>query len=448
MILDELSPFEKLALLPAKEREKIVAGLSNEEAAAFFSDWDLIGRPKQQPPKWNWLVWLLLAGRGFGKTRTGAEMVKRWKEDFPVIHLVGPTSADARDVMVEGPAGIRSICPEAIYESSRRRVVFRNGSIALMFSADEPDRLRGPQCYKAWADEPASWRYPEAWDQMMFGLRLGSLPQVVATTTPRPTPLIKDLVARKDRDVALTIGSTRENLTNLAPTFLNTVVAKYKDTRLGRQELEAELLTDTEGALWTNALIERYRVTQAFPMEVIVVGVDPPAADPEMNMAGEEEKRLNAECGIITAGRYQQRHAEGRGLPHVNVLADDSMTGSPEQWGRAVVDTYWREGAHIVVAESNQGRAMVRSVIQNIDPNVPVKLVWASQNKRTRAEPISAAYEQGRCHHLGFFADLETQMCNWVPGEKSPDRMDALVWALWALLIGGPRRVGRLASGN
>jgi phage terminase large subunit-like protein len=378
-------------------------------------------------------------------------MVRQWKEDFPIIHLIGPTAGDVRDVMVEGPAGILHVCPpwdRPRYEPSKRKVTFNNGTVALLFSADEPERLRGPQCYKAWADEPAAWRYPEAWDQMMFGLRLGSKPQVVATTTPKPRPLIKDLVKRDSLDVAVTRGSTMENKTNLAAAFFNTVIRKYEGTRLGRQELEAEILEDVEGALWTSRTIEASRMRTVPLLDHVVIGVDPPAADPTSDEMTEEEKRLNAECGIIAAGMAKPTsRSDGRQLlPHGYVMGDYSMDGSPEQWGRRVVNAFQLEMADCVVAEANQGGAMVRSVIHNVDPNVPVQLVYASRGKRTRAEPVSAMYEQARIHHIGYFPDLEAQLTTWIPGDKSPDRMDALVWAITKLLIGIPRSVGRLAS--
>ena len=442
---------EELAVSPEPERAKFIDQLSEGEIDGLIWDWQFWARPKQKAPDWQWLVWLVLAGRGYGKTRVGAEMVRKWKEEVPIIHMVGPTSGDVRRFMVDGPSGVLKICPpwdEARYEPSKSKITFHNGSVCLLFSADEPDRLRGPQCFKAWADEPAAWRYPDAWDQMMFGLRLGSNPQVVATTTPRPIPLIKDLVKRDGVDVHVTRGSTTENRSNLAPAFFDTVIRKYEGTRLGRQELEAEILEDVEGALWTNRIIEAARCHEVPPLDNVVIGVDPPAADRTLTEMTESEKAINAECGIVAAGTANPRsRSDGRPvLPHAYVTGDYSLIGSPEEWGQAVVNAFYEEYADCVVAEANNGGAMVRSVIHNVDPNVPVQLVYASRGKRTRAEPISAMSEQGRIHHVGAFAALESQLTTWVPGEKSPDRMDAYVWALTKLMIGIKRSVGRLAA--
>lgn len=392
---------EDLAHRPANERATILSTLSDAEIEGLIWDWTFWARPKQLAPHWDWLVWLVLAGRGFGKTRTGAEMVRQWKDEVPIIHLIGPTSSDVRDVMVEGPAGIMRLLPpwdQAAYEPSKRKITFNSGAVALLFSADEPDRLRGPQCYKVWADEPAAWRYLETWDQMMFGMRLGLKPQVVATTTPRPIPLIRDLVSRDGQDVAVTRGSTKENRANLALAFFNTVIRKYEGTRLGRQELDAEILEDVEGALWNRDIIDRGRIRpeQVPHLVRIGIGVDPPASEGEGA----------AECGIIAAGIDERPR-----LAHGFLLNDYSTSGSPEKWAKAVVAAFHSELADIVIAEANNGGLMVKHTIHSVDPNIPVKLVHASRGKRTRAEPVSSIYEQLRIHHVGVHSMLEDQMC-------------------------------------
>lgn len=371
-----------------------------------------------------------MAGRGFGKTRTGAEWIRDGVErgECGNIALVAPTAADARDIMVEGPlSGLLAICPpnnRPIYEPSKRRVTWPNGATAHLYSADEPDRLRGPQHDRAWADELASWRYAEAWDMLMFGLRIGRDPRAIVTTTPRPVPVLKELL--KQPTTAVTGGSTYENIPNLAPAFIEQIITRYEGTRLGRQELHAELLEDREGALWTRAMLDSLRVIEHPDLIRVVVGVDPEATAAEGS----------AETGIIVAGLG----VDGHGY----LLEDVSVRGTPDAWGRAVIAAKNRHQADRIVAEANQGGDMVEYVIRTIDLNAPYKSVHASRSKSARAEPIAALTEQGRIHHVGIFGQLEDQLCEWVPGDQSPDRLDAYVWAFTELMI-RPDAIERIA---
>ena len=410
----ENSLASSIALLPELERQKAINSLSQREAEALLYDWEFFARPKQLPPIWNWYIWLLLCGRGGGKTRTGAELTVRWaKEGFSPIALVGQTKADVRDTMVEvGDSAILNVSPPWFrpeYESSKRRLTFPNGVLAIIYSGDEPDQLRGPQHKKAWADELAKFKYPqEAWDNLMFGLRIGDKPQCVVTTTPRPIKVIKDLVA--DSRTAVTRGHTLENKDNLAPDFLKYIIAKYEGTRLGRQELAGEILDDNPEALWQRDCIDELRVRQHPDLTRVVVAIDPQGTDsPE-----------SAETGIVVAGI-----GEIAGKMHGYILADLTIKSTPDKWANAGVTGYYNFKADRIVGEVNNGGDMVEHTVRTVDKNVPFKSVHASRGKYTRAEPVSALYEQGRVHHVGFFPDLEDQLCEWVPGDKSPDRLDA-----------------------
>jgi phage terminase large subunit-like protein len=418
--------------------------LTDEEADLLLHTWELWARPNQLEPEGDWTTWLILAGRGFGKTRTGSETINKWVKSgkYGRIALVAEDSADARDVMVEGESGILA-CSTADtmpkYEPSKRRLTWPNGAVATLFSAEDYDSLRGPQFDAAWCDELCKWRYAqEAWDNLQFGLRLGDHPKQIVTTTPRPMKLLKDIILRSDTHV--TRGNTRENLINLAPPFVTAVIAKYEGTRIGRQELEAEILDDVPGALWSRSLIEEMRLKPVNSIEPIrlpdfrriVVAVDPAVS------SGENSN----ETGIVVAAIDEF----GRGY----VLDDCSLMGSPDEWGKAVVMAYDKWGADMVVYETNQGGAMVSSVITSCalalkvagmrtSDFVPMTGVHASRGKFTRAEPVSALYEQKRVRHVGFFATLEDQMCEYTPQVSmgySPDRMDALVWALTYLMVG------------
>jgi len=397
-------------------------------AEALRYRWDINAREKQRVPDDLFFIWLILAGRGFGKTRTGAETVRLWVRDNAFVNLIGATSDDARAIMIEGESGIMNICPDnerPVYIPSKRRLEWPNGSQSLIFTADEPERLRGKQHYKIWADELGSWRYPEAWEQAMLGLRLGKRPQGIVTTTPKPTKLLLELV-NDDRNI-ITTGTTYENRANLAGGFFDYVISKYEGTRLGRQELNAELLTDVPGALWKRENIDNARLLKAPEgLARIVVGVDPTATS------------TGDEAGIITAGRFDQDYY---------TLSDDSTQGSPQEWATAAVTAYHRHKADIMVAEKNNGGEMVKAVINQVDPTVNVKLVWASRGKATRAEPVAAISEQGRDHHVGSFAMLEDELCMWQPGDASPNRLDAKVWAMTELMQRGEVKRARSWSG-
>ena len=393
------------------------------EMSKLKYDWPKWARPSQLPPpefvSGHKRTWLLLSGRGFGKTRCGAEQVRAWVKYFAYVNIVAPTFDDCRDICIEGESGILRVCPRSErprFVSSRHLLEWPNGATSLLFSADEPERLRGKQHEKLWCDELASWRCPEAWDQAMFGLRLGANPQSIVTTTPRPSALIKGLV--KDPYTVTTRGTSFENRANLAPAFLDKIVAKYQGTRLGRQELNAELLEDREGALFLQALIDSARVEAAPELVRVVVAVDPAVTS----------NKDSDETGIICAGMDRRKPA------HFYVLDDESLQSSPQKWARKVVSLFHRRGADRVVAEVNQGGDLVESTIRNVDPDIAYRAVHATRGKLIRAEPISALYEQNRVHHCGMFAELEDQMTDFVPGESaSPDRLDSLVWAITEL---------------
>lgn len=398
--------------------------LRPEQRAALTarSDWLATARAEQVAPPGDWLTWVILAGRGWGKTRTGAEDVAWSGMSNPGwrIAVVAPTAADARDTCIEGDSGLLKVLPREAVQTWHRslgELILVNGTRYKTFSAEEPERLRGPQHNRAWADELAAWRYPEAWDQLMFGLRLGQHPQAVVTTTPKPTPLVKALVAAKTSHV--TRGSTFDNAANLAPSALQMLKEKYEGTRLGRQELHAEILGDLPGALWSLASLDAYRIRQAPEMGRIVVAVDPAITATESA----------DEHGLVVCGLA----ADKRGI----VLEDASISGSPHEWARRAVSLYRSWSADCIVIEVNQGGDMVAHTIRTIDPNVKIKEVRASRGKHVRAEPIAALYEQGRVAHVGAFPELENQMTQMTTagfeGEGSPDRVDALVWAMTEL---------------
>jgi phage terminase large subunit-like protein len=373
-------------------------------------------------------VWLLLAGRGFGKTRTGAETVRAAiAAGKKRVALVAPTAADARDVMVEGESGLLSIGPphqRPRYEPSKRRLTWPNGAIATTYSADEPERLRGPQHDFAWCDELAAWRYPETWDMLMFGLRLGDDPRVIVTTTPKPIKIIRELLI--DPNTIITRGSTHQNAANLAGAFLDQIVRKYKGTRLGRQELDAEVLDDVPGALWTRKQLEEARWSHSKKLpdfSRIIIAIDPAAS------AGEESD----ETGIIVAAKDM----DGRGY----VLADRSGRYHPNEWAKIAIGLYYEYRADRLVAEVNNGGEMVGNTLRMLDRNVSYSDVHATRNKVVRAEPVAMLYEQQRIFHVGSFPTLEDQMCSFTSDFDrkqagfSPDRVDALVWAFTELIV-------------
>lgn len=389
--------------------------------------WPAKARPNQLAPAGDWNGWLCLAGRGWGKTRTGAEWLKDEVERGVAkrIALVGPTSSDCRDVMVEGESGILSISSDWCrpdYEPSKRKLTWPNGAVAHTFSADEPDRLRGPQFDRAWCDEIAAWPYlTDCWAMLMLGLRLGKHPRWVATSTPRPIKLLKELLTRKD--VAVSRGSTYENEANLPDPFLKAIRDRYEGTRLGRQELNAELLEDVADALWSRAMLDSATIKAAPELRRVVVGVDPSGTKGASD-SGDS-------IGIVVAG------IDVNGVGYV--LADRSCKLSPDGWGRRAVEAYREFKADRIVAEKNFGGAMVEHVIRTVDRSVAYKEVTASRGKAARAEPIAALYEQSRIKHVGLHAALEDEMCsmtaNGYAGDGSPDRLDAAVWALTELMV-------------
>jgi predicted phage terminase large subunit-like protein len=409
------------------------------ETAKF--DWPHYARPSQLAPAGDWFCWLILAGRGFGKTRTGAEWVRsqvcgstpltggRYRH----IALVAETAADARDVMVgdgKGPgegSGLLQVHPKdfrPIYESSRRRLTWPNGAIATLYNGTEPDQLRGPEHDGAWIDELAKFALAQdVWDQLQFGLRLGAQPRVLITTTPKPTKLLKAIIA--DPKTHVTRGRTADNVANLAPTFVSSIMARYAGTRLGRQELDAEVLSDTPGALWRLDDIEAARIAAAqLPtLRRLVCAVDPAVSNNENS----------DETGIIVAGRADDGHAY--------VLADYSLKASPDGWAREAVKAYNRHHCDRIIGEVNNGGALIEATLRMVDPNVSYKAVHASRGKAVRAEPVAALYEQRRVHHVGTFPMLEDQMSAFTSdfdrgrAGYSPDHVDALVWALSELMV-------------
>lgn len=404
-------------------------------------DWHAHARPEQLPPEGDWwTVWLYQAGRGSGKTQAGSETVREWAASgrYGRIGLIAPTAADVRDVMIEGESGLLAVCraDRPTYEPSKRRLTFPNGAIATLYSAEEADRLRGPQHHALWCDELAAWKNAQAvWDMAMFGLRLGKRPRAIVTTTPKPIPLLRALAKRQGQDVAITRGRTADNADNLAPTFLNAIVGRYAGTRLGRQELEAELLEDTPGALWTRDLIEACRRDRAgIPtLKRIVVAIDPAVS------VGEDSD----ETGIIVAALG----ADDKGY----VLEDASGKLTPIEWARKAVELYRSHGADRIIAEANQGGLLVETTVRTVDQNVSFKAVHASRGKITRAEPIAALSEQRRIQLAGSFPELEDQLCTYAAGSSdSPDRLDAMVWAFTELMVEGrePGIIGYYAALN
>lgn len=461
---NEWSLAEELVL--SGDWDAALQDLTEDQAKALEYDWDFWGRPDQQEPEsfqdGTSKVWFVRAGRGYGKTRTGAEAVKRRVRSGKAgrLAIVAPTAGDARDIMVEGESGLLAVHPnwwKPHYEPSKRRITWPNGATATVFSADEPDRLRGPQYDFVWGDEPASWRFgEEAWDNIEFGLRLGDHPQALLTGTPRPLAWLKALWA--DPETIVTAGSSFRNLANLAPSFIRRILKKYEGTRIGLQELHAMVLEDVEGALWTRRLIDTDRirwvetdsglVLPVPDLDVVRVGVDP---------AGTSGPDAD-ETGIIVCGRVGTKD-DGHGY----VLGDYSLRGSPVEWADAALKAYDDHNADAIVAEVNMGWDLVASNIHARRPKVKVIKVTASRGKKLRAEPISTLYEAHRIHHVGMIdarnvavgsaapiageAGLETEMVEWVPGQgESPNRVDALVHVLTDLLGDKGRKKVRIIA--
>ena len=432
---------EIVARLGPEKIRAFVHGLPPAHVRFLLQDWPFWARANQLPPQGAWKTWLLLGGRGSGKTRAGAEWIRAQVEGTSPLSgarcrrlaLVAPTLLDAREVMIEGESGLRRCSRPGFrprFSASRRRLVWPNGAVAHVFSSEDPDSLRGPQFDGAWCDEFCSWTHvQQTWDMLRFGLRLGDAPRAVVTTTPRPIAPLRRMLA--DASTAVSRARTRDNRV-LPKAFLDEVEQRYGGTVLGRQELDGELIDDPEGALWGRAMLAQAFDPDPPELEQIVIAVDPPAS------AGAGA----AECGIIAAGR-----ARLGGLAHAWVLADRTVQGlRPEHWARAVMQAYADYEADMIVAEANQGGEMVRTVLGLANAGAPVKLVHASRGKHVRAAPVAALYAQRRVHHGGHFAALEDQMCAFgAIGDaagKSPDRVDALVWAITALIVDvkhGPR---------
>ena len=415
----------RIRRLEENERKSLFRALTRGQQRNYEDRWSIWAHGGQMAPPGDWRVWLIRAGRGFGKTRAGAEWISEIARTTPDarIALVGATVEDVRRVMIEGEAGLLKVArvDEAVdYRSGAGELVFASGARAAIFSAAAPEKLRGPEHCAAWCDELAKWRYGDAaWDNLMLGLRIGDTPRAVVTTTPRPIPLLQRIMTM--RDMVETRGSSHDN-PHLPASFLAAIEAQYGGTRLGRQEIAGELLTDVVGALWSRSMLEACRVAAAPKLVRTVVAVDPPAS-----VDGDA-------CGIIAVGLG----ADGRGY----VLEDASVRGlSPEGWARAVARCATRHQADRVIAEKNQGGNMVASVLRAADAGLPLALVHASQGKVKRAEPVATLYEAGKVSHVGAFPDLEDELCGFVIGGgydgpgRSPDRADALVWALEELVL-------------
>lgn len=382
--------------------------------------WRDVARAEQVAPDGDWSTWLYMAGRGSGKTRAGAEWVhEQIAAGCRRIALVGATAADVRDVMVEGESGILATARPGArpdYEPSRRRVTWPGGAIATTYSAEEPERLRGPQHDGAWADELGAWKYEAAWDMLLLGLRLGAEPRALVTTTPRPTKLVRSLLS--DANTITTRGSTYDNRDNLAPSYFASIITRYEGTRMGRQELMGELVDDVPGALWTLSLLDGLRVQAAPDLARVIVAVDPAVT------SGAESD----ETGIVVVGIG----ADGHGY----VLADRSCRMSPDGWARRAAQAYHEYEADRLIVEDNQGGEMVAFLLGTVDATVPIKRIRASRGKRLRAEPVAALYEQGRVHHVGVYPDLEDQMASFTgDGGEHDDRVDAMVHALTEVML-------------
>lgn len=436
---------KKLKSAGSEKLAEAVSSLSDSEVEQIVYDWHgLWARPctdngdgtfgGQLPPNVPWDVWLILAGRGYGKTRTGAEWVRAEAAKQPVrFAFVAQDPSDARAVMIQGDSGIMEITPEherPTFNPSTKLLNWPNGSIAEIHSAYDYESLRGPQFHRAWVDELCAFKYgKKVWDNLSFGMRLvapdGSQPKTVVTTTPKPQTLLKEIM--NDSGTIITTGSTYENIDNLSSNFIKLVIRRYENTSLGAQELHARILDEADGALWTREILELTRV-ESYPNLVrIVVAIDP------MARASENARRRVAppETGIIVAGLGEDDHAY--------VLADYSITNAkPDEWATKAIEAFNEHCADRIVAEVNNGGDMVEDVIKTREPNISFKKVHASRGKRVRAEPIAALYEQGKVHHTSVFPNLESQLCAWTgsDGEPSPDRLDALVWALTELMVG------------
>lgn len=442
--------------MPRAQRDIFLMSLSPKESKVLAYDWKFWARKSQLTPPGDWYTWLVMAGRGFGKSRVGSEWT-RWKiygdsrqpmnssTGIGRVALIAETAADARDVIVQGDSGILATSPPDFrprYVKSDRKLEWPNGAIALLYSSEEPDQLRGPQFHAAWMDELAKYRHAtEVYDQLQFGLRLGDHPQQIITTTPRPIPIVRRLLADpytegQEGGTIVTKGGTFDNAANLAPTFIRQMHQKYAGTRLGRQELYAEILDDVPDALWQSRMLEirsadnplaagmsSEEIVRLPYMRRVVVGVDPSGS--------RNEEDSSDDVGIV---------AMGLGTDGIFYLLEDATSsGGPDEWAKAVVQCYKRNQADVILGEENYGGALVEHAIRTQDRRVPYKAVRASRGKVLRAEPVAMLYEQGRVRHVGQFAELEDQMCSMsrsgYEGRGSPDRLDAMVWCATELLL-------------
>lgn len=434
---------ELLEKLPEADQKELINSFNDQQVSAVLGDWFLDARREQLPPALAknglpWFIWVIMAGRGFGKNWSGSH----WLVDEHCLHgavssaIVAATASDLRKNCLEGPSGILNIAPayfQPNYKASKNVIEWPNGSVTHLYTSEKPNRLRGPNHDRAWCDELSWWRLPEdVWHMLMFTLRLAN-PKCLITMTPRPIKIVKEILERSD--VAVTRGTTYENKKNLDPSFLATVEERYAGTRLGRQELSGELLMDVPGALWNHDLLDLGRVrTNPEEMKLVrrVIGVDPSASSSDQA----------AEAGIVLAGKDAAGHSF--------TLGDFTMRGSPLQWARKVADIYETWGCNLVVAEKNHGGEMVLQVLKQANPQMAVKLVNASVSKVARAEPIALMYEQGRIHHAGSFPALEDELCTFVPGEstESPNHLDACVWAHTELMLNSARKGGTWGRGK
>lgn len=447
----EMSRAERLATLPREQRRKVLARITDDEAAALAYEWGFWGRPDQLLPEGAWRIFALLGGRGSGKTRSGAEAVRDLARRYPGSWggFIAPTPKDARDLMIEGPSGILAVCPpeeRPVWQPSLNRLDWPNGTYATVYSAADPEAIRGPNLAWAWGDEVGKWRFMQrAWDNLRFALRAGENPQTILTTTPTGHALIRRILAGEWAGTVVSRVSTYRNAANLAPSFLQELLQMYEGTRLGLQELHGMLLEEIEGAMWTLATIEQDRwsasegsPTFTVPMRRIVVGVDPSGT------------KRGAEAGVVVVGLGMN----GRGY----VLEDVSLQGSPQEWAGAAIAAYHRWSADRIVAEVNFGADMVEGTVLALDATVSFKAVRASRGKQQRAEPVVALYERHRVSHVGTLGLLETELTQWVPpgtinkaGEDvgsnwSPGRLDALVWALTDLMLDDPPSVATMTN--
>lgn len=431
--------FQVAAKLPADKREALFRSLRDDEAASIADDWMFRARREQLPPPGDWFLWMIVAGRGFGKNFAGSNVfIEAHRRGLAKNSgIVAATVGDLRKYCIDGPSGIISLAPKSFqpkFIPSRAGgglLEWPNGSTTNLYTSEKPRRARGANLDFIWCDELSWWQYPqEMWDNLMFGLRFGR-PRIMVTMTPRPIPLVKELVAMEDgKSVIITRGSTYDNIDNLATIYIDKVIKPYEGTTLGRQELGGELLMDVEGALWNHEQIERLSVSSPDRFDQIIVAVDPSTSS------------QGDECGIVSVGRIKK---------HGYVLGDHSLRGSPGTWARKAITVYHtlkeQSASALIVAEKNQGGEMVSTILNDIDSAVPVRLVHASVGKVARAEPVAAIYEQNRVSHCGHFPKLEDEMCLFVPGEmkESPNRVDALVWGMTYLLIKS-RGIGRAGT--